>query len=126
MNYLNFLFTFFSVTYYFFAFSTSHAYAQSSTTGFNVYCTSNRDFTGTCVNLVSSDSYDCILIPGQVINCLTKDKFNFQCVFVQQYTPSQSEFFCKQFDSISSSVVSPSTDQEIYYSDFISNFSIAF
>ncbi len=126
MNILNLLSTFFSATYYFFAFSISLAYAQSTSTEFNVYCTSNRDFTGTCVNLVSSDSYDCILIPGQVINCLSKDKLSFQCVFVQQYTPSQSEFFCKQTDTLSSSVVSPLTDPDTYSSDFTSNFSIAF
>ncbi len=126
MNILNIFFYFFSASYYFFVFSLPLAYAQSSTSGFNVYCTSNRDFTGTCVNLVSSDSYDCILIPGQVIDCLTKDKLSFQCVFVQQYTPSQSEFFCKQTDTLSSSVVSPLTDPDTYSSDFTSNFSIAF
>lgn len=101
------------------------SYAQPSESGFNVFCVSNRDNTGTCTNLVSSDTYNCIIIPGQLINCVTKDKFNFQCVFVAQYTTLQSDFFCKQFNSTSSSYAIPTADSEISLSDSLANFPIS-
>lgn len=126
MKYLNFPFVSLNSVFFSFVVLLSQvSYAQSNESGFNVFCVSNRDYTGTCTNLVSSDSYNCIIIPGQVINCVTKDNSNFQCVFVAQYTTSQSDFFCKQFDSISSSVVTTSTGSEFYHSDFSSNFPVS-
>lgn len=126
MKYFNF--PFISPNSFFFSFvvlTSQVSYAQPSDSGFNVFCVSNRDNTGTCTNLVSSDSYNCIIIPGQVINCVTKDNFNFQCVFVAQYTNFQSDFFCKQFNSSSSSYVIPSADSEISHSDSLASFPIS-
>lgn len=62
--------------------------------GFNVYCTGNRDGTGLCVNMETSQALDCIIIPGQVIDCKTSSGKSFQCVFFQQYTSNQAEFTC--------------------------------
>lgn len=62
--------------------------------GFNVYCTGNRDGTGLCVNMETSQALDCIIIPGQVIDCKTSSGKSFQCVFYQQYTSNQAEFTC--------------------------------
>lgn len=62
--------------------------------GFNVYCTGNRDGTGLCVNRESSEPLDCIIIPGQVIDCKTGSGKSFQCVLFQQYTLNQAEFAC--------------------------------
>lgn len=62
--------------------------------GFNVYCTGNRDGTGLCVNMETSQALDCIIIPGQVIDCKTSSGKSYQCVFFQQYTTNQAEFTC--------------------------------
>jgi hypothetical protein len=71
-----------------------HAGAQPVYDGFNVYCTSNHDGTGVCTNMETSRNLDCIIIPGQVIDCKSYSGKSFQCVLYSQYTPNQAEFFC--------------------------------
>jgi hypothetical protein len=69
-------------------------YAQPVYDGFNVYCTSNMDGTGVCTNMETSRKLQCIIIPGQVIDCKSRSGKSFQCVLFSQYTPNQAEFFC--------------------------------
>jgi hypothetical protein len=68
--------------------------AQPVYDGFNVYCTSNHDGTGVCTNMETSRNLNCIIIPGQVIDCKSVSGKSFQCVLYSQYTPNQAEFFC--------------------------------
>jgi len=68
--------------------------AQPVYDGFNVYCTSNLDSTGVCVNMETNRSLKCIIIPGQVIDCRSRSGKSFQCVLYSQYTANQAEFFC--------------------------------
>jgi len=71
-----------------------HVSSQPVYDGFNVYCTSNHDGTGVCTNMETSRNLDCIIIPGQVIDCKSLSGKSFQCVLYSQYTPNQAEFFC--------------------------------
>lgn len=70
------------------------AVAERVIDGFNVYCTSNMDGTGFCTNMETNGSLDCIIIPGQVIDCKSASGRSFQCVIYSQITPNQAEFFC--------------------------------
>ena len=70
------------------------AVAERTIDGFNVYCTSNMDGTGVCTNLETNGSLDCIIIPGQVIDCRSTSGRSYQCVIYSQITPNQAEFFC--------------------------------
>ena len=69
-------------------------HAQPLFDGFNAYCTSNKDFTGSCTNVENERSYSCTLIPGSLIDCLTDSGYEFQCLFSNQHTPGQATFFC--------------------------------
>lgn len=62
--------------------------------GFNVFCTSNLDSTGICVNLRSQQPLDCVIIPGQLIDCRSSLGKKFQCVLYSQVTATQAEFYC--------------------------------
>ena len=62
--------------------------------GFNVFCTSNLDSTGACVNLKNQQPLDCLIIPGQLIDCRSSLGAKFQCVLYSQVTATQAEFFC--------------------------------
>ena len=69
-------------------------YSQPLFDGFNAYCTSNKDYTGSCTNVENDTSYSCTLIPGSMIDCLTNSGYEFQCLFASQHTPGQATFFC--------------------------------
>lgn len=62
--------------------------------GFNAYCTSNKDFTGSCTNVENNKNYSCTLIPGSLIDCLSDSGYEFQCLFASQHTQGQATFFC--------------------------------
>lgn len=72
----------------------NQVHAQRVIDGFNVYCTSNLDGTGVCTNMETSRNLDCMIIPGQVIDCKSKSGKSFQCVIYSQYTTNQAEFYC--------------------------------
>jgi hypothetical protein len=74
--------------------SQAPALAQPVYDGFNVYCTSNLDGTGVCSSMESGRKLQCIIIPGQVIDCKSRSGKSFQCVLYSQYTSNQAEFFC--------------------------------
>lgn len=69
-------------------------FAQPVYDGFNVYCTSNLDGTGVCASMESGKKLQCIIIPGQVIDCKSRSGKSFQCVLYSQYAANQAEFFC--------------------------------
>ncbi len=62
--------------------------------GFVAECTSNQDGTGDCINSESGSSYSCIVVPGQVIDCVSKLNSSFQCVAISGNSAGFSEFWC--------------------------------
>lgn len=52
------------------------------------------DATGVCVNLKNQKSLNCIIVPGQLIDCRSSSGKNFQCVLFSQVTATQAEFYC--------------------------------
>jgi hypothetical protein len=92
--------------------------AQPVYDGFNVYCTSNHDGTGVCTNMETSRNLQCIIIPGQVIDCKSRSGKSFQCVLFSQYTPNQAEFFC---DPSVDRMLGQETDapsEDVFYNTF--------
>lgn len=62
--------------------------------GFITNCTSNQDSTGVCVNQETSKSYNCLIIPGQVIECNSLLNKSFQCVSISGAMGNQAQFWC--------------------------------
>lgn len=62
--------------------------------GFFAYCTSNLDGTGDCVNQEDGRAMDCIIVPGQIIQCNAAASKSFQCVWVSGVTANQAQFWC--------------------------------
>jgi hypothetical protein len=60
----------------------------------NIYCTSNQDGTGACVNSSTNDPFDCTLIPGQVISCRDSEKKRFSCINYGSNQSNQGYFQC--------------------------------
>ena len=61
---------------------------------FIIYCTSNQDGTGDCSRVDTSQSIDCELVPGSIINCTQKDRPPVQCVMVSSVLNAQAYFSC--------------------------------
>lgn len=96
--------------------------AKSRDLGFNVFCVSNKDGTGICSDLVSGHSLNCIIIPGQVINCKNSLGNSLQCVLISQYTQNQSEFFCnEQVNSAPSPNFNPPSTDRVLGVDMLPN-----
>ncbi len=96
--------------------------ASSRELGFNVFCTSNMDGTGVCSDLLSGRSLNCIIIPGQVIDCKNSLGNSLQCVLINQYTQNQSEFFCnEQVSSASPANVYPPRSDLVLDVDVLPN-----
>ena len=68
--------------------------AERAFDGFNAYCTSNKDYTGSCTNVETNKNYSCALIPGSLIDCLSDSGYEFQCLFSSQHTQGQATFYC--------------------------------
>jgi hypothetical protein len=62
--------------------------------GFFAYCTSNLDATGDCVNQEDGRSMDCIIVPGQIIECQSPQAVTFECVWISSVTANQAQFWC--------------------------------
>ena len=62
--------------------------------GFVANCTSNQDGTGLCVNQETKQSFTCLIIPGQVIDCSTASGKDFQCVAISGAIGNQAQFSC--------------------------------
>jgi hypothetical protein len=77
--------------------------AQSfDTETINIYCTSNQDGTGACINAETNDPFDCTLIPGQVISCRDADKKKFSCINYGVNQSGQGYFQCTPKPKLSS------------------------
>ena len=68
----------------------------SAYTPFMVYCTSNQDGTGECSRVDTSESIDCEIVPGAIINCSPKSAPPVQCVLVSAIINAQAYFSCSQ------------------------------
>jgi len=62
--------------------------------GFNIYCTSNQDGTGSCNRVDNNEVVDCLMIPGGIINCKEKGESAIQCVLYSSTLNSQAYFYC--------------------------------
>lgn len=72
-----------------------HLIAQlPSSSGFNIYCTSNLDGTGACNRVDNNQSIDCLVIPGGVIDCKQPGETPIQCVLYSSILDSQAYFYC--------------------------------
>ena len=63
--------------------------------GFLASCTPNLDGTGECVNTETGGRYNCLIIPGQVIDCKSRESRSFQCVWIiGSHANSYADFWC--------------------------------
>jgi hypothetical protein len=69
--------------------------------GFFMYCTSNFDGTGSCVNQEDMRTFTCLIVPGQIITCPAKTVSTVDCVWISGVTASQAQFWCDPQDEIS-------------------------
>ena len=90
----------------------------------NVYCTSNLDSTGVCTDEKTQSSFDCIIIPGQIIECKDKDAIEYECVLISQVTPTQAQFSCSELSS--SNTQSTNESSEALPNDLSNDFQNAF
>lgn len=74
----------------------SHAVPTLASTvdGFVASCTGNLDGTGECVNAETGSKYTCLIIPGQVIDCKSRNSRSFQCVWISGAQANYAEFWC--------------------------------
>jgi hypothetical protein len=62
--------------------------------GFIAACMGNHDGTGECVNAETGGRYSCLIIPGQVIDCRSRNSRPFQCVWISGSQANYAEFRC--------------------------------
>lgn len=111
---------FFSLLYAFVLLLTGKSYAEDSK-NFNVYCTSNQDATGVCLAENTNQELNCIIIPGQIVQCTDKDKLIYECVLVVQVTPTQAEYSCQEDELASNDIyegISSPPLEEVIPNDF--------
>ncbi len=98
------------------------SYSRSSDDGFRVYCTGNRDSTGVCIIQETQKALDCILVPGNLIECKSESE-KFECLLENQITATQAEFYCNKesefaFNESSSQESLPNVIKENYQEAF--------
>ena len=74
------------------------ALAEADKQSFTIFCTGNHDATGTCLEVSNSEEYnelDCIMVPGNIIDCNNEEKGNIECILITA-TSAQAEFSCTQ------------------------------
>ena len=76
----------------------------------DVYCTSNLDSTGVCTDGKTQSSFDCIIIPGHIIECKDKTFSKFECILTTQVTPTQAQFTCSKLISSDDHIVNDSSE----------------
>ena len=62
--------------------------------GFLMYCTSNLDATGACINQEDQREFSCLIVPGQIISCPSTRAQAVECVWVSDVTANQAQFWC--------------------------------
>ena len=80
-----------------------------------VYCTSNLDSTGVCINETTDDAFECIIVPGQIIECKDEDSVKHECVLMTQITATQAQFSCSEL------IDSQNNDASDFNSNFVPN-----
>ena len=91
--------------------SRSEESVDSPTT---VFCTNNKDGTGSCLTS-SQEPVECILIPGSVVECTDKDDNELACVSVHS-TSAIVEISCEKAKASSQQaniVEIPKTSEEL-------------
>ncbi len=66
----------------------------SAMDGFLMYCTSNQDGTGSCVNQEDGKEFACLIVPGQIISCPGTNARAVECVWISGVTADQAQFWC--------------------------------
>lgn len=97
-----------------------------------VFCTSNRDTTGVCIDPVTDDPLDCVATPGEVVPCKRSDGIVYQCQWLSS-TQLQIELSCTSeaktepapistelFEGATSSPESPPLDETSALEDDVS------
>lgn len=107
-----------------FFFSPAIARAEENI-AIDVYCTSNLDSTGVCVDEKTQISFTCLIIPGQIIECKDKNSIDYECVMTTQITPTQAQFSCSKLVSTSALEI-PNDDPEIESNALPNDFENAF
>ena len=90
------LFVFLASSFVFPLFSPTSAEADQEP--FTIFCTGNHDATGSCLEVSNSEEYnelDCIMVPGNIIDCNNEEKGNIECILITA-TSAQAEFSCTQ------------------------------
>ena len=62
--------------------------------GFDIYCTSNQDGTGSCNRIDNGQAVDCLIVPGGVISCKEEGESTIQCTLTTAILDSQAYFYC--------------------------------
>lgn len=68
--------------------------AHASDQSFSVFCTSNFDSTGKCVD-ENNGELECIIVPGGIIACKNAKKEIYECVQYGSIIANQSQFACE-------------------------------
>lgn len=68
--------------------------------GFFMYCTSNFDGTGACINEEDSRAFTCMIVPGQIITCPAKRLATVDCVWISSVSENQAQFWCETEDEL--------------------------
>ena len=90
------------------------AISQSSEDAFTVFCTGNQDSTGICLESNNPDEQnklDCIMLPGNIIECKNKSKEKVECILIAA-TSAQAEFSCNKNNEVSVDFVSTTPIKE--------------
>ena len=59
----------------------------------NVYCTNNRDGTGSCFETSNNTPYDCVAVQGTVVPCKSPSGLTYECQWV-----GHSDLVCSETD----------------------------
>ena len=90
------------------------AISQSGEDAFTVFCTGNQDSTGICLESNNPDEQkklDCIMLPGNIIECKNKSKEKVECILIAA-TSAQAEFSCNKNNEVSIDFVSTTPIKE--------------
>ena len=62
--------------------------------GFFMFCTSNLDGTGVCVNQEDGREFSCLIVPGQIISCPAANSRSVECVWISGISANSAQFWC--------------------------------
>ena len=89
--------------------------------GFTAQCVGSNDGTGVCENLENKQKFECVIIQGQLIECKTASKKQFQCVYISGVQSSQAEFWCdSKVDALLRQDIKPTLEKQVS-SDVLKN-----